>query len=119
MSLVILRAAWSQFNVICCSALYAWSVLPSNSRLMKRAVDNVLAALCHLEPTFFHALLQKFFRSELAMATETAILRASVTDDDKDDVQQGRSAGPAGHYLLSVHLFKILLPYMFLMADMP
>ena len=69
--------------------LYNWSMVLSKDMNMKRAVDGVIAAICYIDIAYFQLLLQKFYVSALPSSNHAEILRASVSDDAKDDVQQG------------------------------
>ena len=70
--------------------MYSWSLKLSKDDVLKKSVDSVVAAICQLEPSFFRNLLQKFFDSPLTISNQSEILRASVSDDAKDDIQQGK-----------------------------
>ena len=76
--------------LVSCRRLYDWSMALEKDLGMKRAVDAAIATICHIKKDYFHALLQKFFVSPLPASNQTEILRASVSDDAKDDVQQGK-----------------------------
>lgn len=68
-----------------------WSLkLGQQDKTMKLSVDNVLAAMCYIDIKYYQMLLQKFFCTPLASTNQTQILLASVSDDAKDDIQQGR-----------------------------
>lgn len=64
-----------------CRHLYEWSSsLPVNS-LLKKAVNHVLCAACHIHPPYFQQLLHwaGFLGPDLS---------AMATDDNKDNAQQ-------------------------------
>ena len=71
-------------NPVCslsCRHLYEWSSsLPVNS-LLKKAVNHVLCAACHIHPPYFQQLLHwaGFLGPDLS---------ATATDDSKDNAQQ-------------------------------
>lgn len=72
--------------------MYSWSLKLPKDNILKRSVDSVIAAVCKLEPRYFENLLQMFFDTPLPISNQSEILRASVTDDAKDDRQQGITA---------------------------
>ncbi|XP_077994932.1 dual E2 ubiquitin-conjugating enzyme/E3 ubiquitin-protein ligase BIRC6-like isoform X2 [Glandiceps talaboti] len=62
------------------SSVYEWSmVLPHNS-ILKRAVDSVLSAICHVQPKYFNTLLEWM---GIVMEGDQDI-SAPLTDDSKD-----------------------------------
>ena len=67
----------------------SWSLRLGQDKAMKLSVDNVLSAICYIDMKYYQILLQKFFYTQLASTNQTQILLASVSDDAKDDIQQG------------------------------
>jgi len=56
---------------------------------LRRAVHNVMAAICQVDLRYYRTVLQEFYASPVPAPDQSEILRASVTDDTKDDVQHG------------------------------